>query len=319
MIQIKRNKVTRGVEGKDFLFYGEPSTRKTSVAAQFPEALIAATEIGYKLIPDATAVDIPDWRTFLELIEELKTKDMKSQFKTIVIDTVDILQDMCQQYVCNINGIKTLGDVGYGKGWTEYKNQFNRAIDTIKQNGYSIVFIAHCDIKKGEDGLIKSIGPIMDKQPKKKVEAATDIILYLQKEVVNDKETVIAYSYLPDNIMTKSRVAGLAPKFEFTYENLNAEINKALDDYSNHYGKDVEIGKAEAAEDKSSDGLDFDAIKHRTIDLVLEYTSDDTPEALRQQATELVMNSMNGIPLSQAPESYKQILLDLQQALQQLK
>lgn len=319
MIQIKRNKVTRGVEGKDFLFYGEPSTRKTSVAAQFPGALIAAAEIGYKLIPDAAVADIPDWRSFLELIKELKTPEMKSQFKTIVIDTVDILQDMCQQYVCNINGIKALGDAGFGKGWTEYKNQFNRAIDTIKQNGYSIVFIAHCDIKKGEDGLIKSIGPIMDKQPKKKVEAATDIILYLQKEVVNEKETVMAYSYLPDNIMTKSRVAGLAPKFEFTYENLNNEINKALDGYSEHYGKDIEIGKAESAEDKSGDDLDFETIKQQTIDLVLKNTSEGASEALQQQTTELVMNAMNGTPLSQAPESYKQVLLDLQQALQQLK
>ena len=48
LLEVKRNKVTRGVGNKHFLFYGDPGTRKTSVASLFPDSLILATEIGYK-------------------------------------------------------------------------------------------------------------------------------------------------------------------------------------------------------------------------------------------------------------------------------
>lgn len=317
LLGLKKNTVTRGVSNKHFLFYGEPSTRKTSVAAQFPDSLILATEIGYKQIPEAVAYDIDSWATFLEAVKELKKPEIKAAYKTIVIDTVDILQDLCVQYTCNVNGIKSLGDVGFGKAWTEYKTNFNRAINSIAQNGYSIVFIAHCNTSRAEDGTVKSIGPILDKQPRKTIEALTDFIFYLQKEVVNDKETVMAYSYLPENIMTKSRIRNLAPSFEFTFENLEKEINKALDNYSNVYGKNVQIGEETRLEDKASksEEIPFETIKNRVIETASKLL--DNP-IYNEKATQIIVSAMGGIRLSEAPESYRQILIDLEQELKNL-
>ena len=317
LLGLKKNVVARGVSNKHFLFYGEPSTRKTSVAAQFPDSLILATEIGYKQIPNAVAYDIDSWATFLQVVNELKKPEIKAAYKTIVIDTVDILQDLCVQYTCNVNGIKSLGDVGFGKAWTEYKTNFNRAINAIAQNGYSIVFIAHCNATRAEDGTIKSIAPILDKQPKKTVEALTDFIFYLQKEVVNDRETVMAYSYLPENVMTKSRIRNLAPSFEFTFENLEKEINKALDSYSTAYGQDIEISEETRLEDKAGqkEEIPFETIKNRVIATATELL--DNP-VYKDKATQVIVSAMGGVRLSEAPESYRQILIDLEQELKSL-
>lgn len=312
LLNIKKTSVTRGVGNKHFLFYGEPSTRKTSVAAQFPNALILATEIGYKLIPNLDVVDIDSWATFKMVIEELKKPEVKATYKTIVIDTVDILQDLCVQYTCNVNGIKTLGDMGFGKAYVEYKNNFNRALNSIVQNGYSLVLNAHAEIKKSDDGKITAIGPILDKQPKKTIEALTDFIFYLQKEVVNDKETVMAYSYLPENVMTKSRIRNLSPCFEFTFENLEKEINKALDDYSNFYNN-VAIGEEVATEDKSAANVvPFETIKERVINTAQRFLND---EVYQEKATQIIVSAMGNVRLSQAPESYREILIDLEQEL----
>ena len=58
LLDIKPNVVSTDLQEKHFLFYGAPGTRKTSVAALFPDAIIAATEVGYKLIPGVRAINI---------------------------------------------------------------------------------------------------------------------------------------------------------------------------------------------------------------------------------------------------------------------
>lgn len=315
LLNIKKNTVTRGVGNKHFLFYGDPGTRKTSVASLFPNSLILATEIGYKQIPDAVAVDIDSWATFLKVITELKKPEVKNTYKTIIIDTVSILSDLCVQYICNLNSIKSLDELGFGKGWNKYKTDFNRAINTIAQNGYAIVFIAHAEAKKDEKGNVVSIEPRIDRRPREAIEALTDFIFYLQKEVVDeDRETVIAYSNLPQNVMTKSRIRGFAPSFEFTFENVEREINKALDNYSGVYNGAV-VGEEVHGVEIKKELVPFEKVKEETIELAQHYLQ---TEVYKDQATSIIMGAMGGVRLSEAPESYRQVLLDLQAELRSL-
>lgn len=314
LLNLKKNQVTRGVGNKHFLFYGDPGTRKTSVSVLFPDSLILATEIGYKQIPLAVAQDIDSWSRFLEAVNELKKPEVKKAYKTIIIDTVSILSDLCVQYICNINGVKSLDELGYGKGWTKYKTDFNRAINTIAQNGYAIVFIAHAETKKDINGNLVSIEPRIDRRPRETIEALTDFIFYLQKEKIGDKDTVIAYSNLPQNVMTKSRIRGLAPSFEFTFENVEKEINKALENYGNVYdGATVEAEVHGTDIEKSL--VPFETIKNETIELAQKYLNNTI---FADKATEIIVSAMGGTRLSEAPESFRQVLLDLQQELRSL-
>lgn len=231
ILNIKPNVVNPGVEGKFFLFYGEPSTRKTSVACLFPKSLLLATEVGYSLIPDVHAANIKSWPDFKDVVRQLKNADVQEAYKTIVIDTIGLLTDMCMKYTCDVKGIKELSEAPWGQGWAHFKKEFRTQINTIAQLGYGIVFIAHTDPKTKEDGTLKSAMPLMEKKPREAVIALVDFILYLQKEVADynpDLVTVYAYSNLASNIETKTRARYLSPRFEFNFENLGKEVEQAI-------------------------------------------------------------------------------------------
>lgn len=46
---------------------------------------------------------------------ELKKEEVKSTYRAVIVDTIDVAADMCQKYICNQNSIEALGDLGYGK------------------------------------------------------------------------------------------------------------------------------------------------------------------------------------------------------------
>lgn len=315
LLHIKPNVVTKGVTNKHFLFYGEPSTRKTSVAAMFPKSLILAAEVGYKQIPGVKAIDIDSWATFKQVITELKRPEVKEEFQTIVLDTVGILSDLCVQYICRLNSIKALDELGFGKGWSKYKTEFNREINQIAQLGYSIVFIAHSTIKRDDKGEILSVEPLIDRRPKEAIIALTDFVFYLQKEKKEDgTETVYAYSQVPNNnIVTKTRIRNFAPVFEFTYENLVAELNKALDNYNDIY--QVEVQEESAIPKTKEEEVPFETIRTNLYELASSLLADPTLEG---QASQMISNAMNGVPISKAPESYRAAMIDLTQELKTL-
>lgn len=316
LLKLEPNVVTSGVSNKHFLFYGEPSTRKTSVAAMFPDPLFLASEIGYKQIPNVVALDIDSWATFKTAVNELKKPEVKERYKTIVLDTVGILSDLCVQYICNLNSVKALDELPFGKGWQKYKTEFSRTINKIAQLGYSIVFIAHSSIKRNNEGEIINIEPLIDKRPKETIVALTDFVFYLQKEKKEDgTETVFAYSQLPnENIVTKTRIRNFAPVFEFTYDNLVKELNKALGNY-----KDIYTNAAVSDEVKpvveQADLVPFEKIREEVVELASKLLNDQTTES---RASEIIQSAMNGVPISKAPESYRGVLIALEAELNTL-
>ena len=97
LMNIERNVVTSSPLDKIFLFYGEPGTRKTTVAAgDVEKTLLIAFEIGYKFIPGVMAQPVTKWYQFKEIINQLDNIEIKKVFSTVVIDTVGIsLQSLC--------------------------------------------------------------------------------------------------------------------------------------------------------------------------------------------------------------------------------
>ena len=238
------NKVEPGVRGKHFLYYGLPSTRKTSVAVRHPRTLLLATEIGYKMIPGVTAVNIKSWADFRAAVRELKRPQVQEMFDTIAIDTISILYDMCYAYICQAEGIDAPGELGYGMGWKKIKLEFKKQIMLLAQMGYSVVFTAHSKEKdvevKNPDGTVtnqRHAEPKIDNLAQTIVMELVDFVFYLNKEPLDgvqepdpfgDNTTVYAYSQLPDNIITKTRLRNLDRRFEFTFENLENVLNKAI-------------------------------------------------------------------------------------------
>lgn len=60
-------------------------------------------------------MNITSWRDFKLYVKQLQKDSLREKFDFIGIDTVDIAYDLAEAYICSINGVQAIGDLGYGK------------------------------------------------------------------------------------------------------------------------------------------------------------------------------------------------------------
>ena len=150
--KLQPHKVSRDLSGYITYIYGAPKTGKTTLATQMPNSLLLAFEKGYNALPGVMAQDITSWAEMKQAVRELKKPEVKAMFSAVIVDTIDIASDMCQKYICNQKGIESLGDLGYGKGWTAFKDEFNDMFRGLTQLGYAVFFIGHHKEQTVNDG-----------------------------------------------------------------------------------------------------------------------------------------------------------------------
>lgn len=156
------------------LIHGERKIGKTSMATQAPKCLLMATEMGYKGLR-AIPEDVEDWRK-AEVVRRALKKD--KTFKTVALDTVDILYKLCEAQTCRDLGIKDLGDEDYGKGWRENRKRFEAFLNALAATGKGIILISHSTeqeiAKRGGDTYTR-ITSSMAKQAREICDGLVDI------------------------------------------------------------------------------------------------------------------------------------------------
>ena len=139
-----------------------------------------------------------------------------------------------------------------------------------------------------------------DKRPEVIIKQMADFVFYLHKEEHPDTHmpTVYAYTNLVQ-IDTKSRSRYFSPKFEFTYENLCAELDKAVQ-------KQYEIENCVRPENYVETNpymikeVDFAELKAKVIGLAQKLLGFTATEV---ETTTLLSNMFKGTPISQVEES----------------
>ena len=140
-----------------WLFYGAPGIGKTTLASKFPKPLFLATEDGTKAI-ESWQQDVSSWQDFEALVEALRNEP--HDFRSVVVDTVDLLYPLCVKSVCDDLGVDHPSDAEWGKGWQTLRNRWattlNRLRTTKTKDGRQlcVAFISHesqspIRIKKG--------------------------------------------------------------------------------------------------------------------------------------------------------------------------
>ena len=131
---------------KSFLLYGRSKVGKSTWASRIPGALFLVTdpgldEIGCYRIPQAGV--LKSWGEIRNTVEEIAQGG--HQFKTIILDTVDIAFQLLSQSVCDHYRVShwTDGVLGYGKGVSIIKNSFYRLILKLTQLPYGLILISH--------------------------------------------------------------------------------------------------------------------------------------------------------------------------------
>lgn len=240
IFSIKPHEVSRDLCGYTVLLYGQPKTGKTTTAAQFPQALLCAFETGYLAIPGVMAQPVNKWSEFKQILKQLDSDQARQQFKNVIVDTVDIAYDLCEKYVCNQNGVSSVGDLAYGKGYALAKKEFDEALRKIPQMGYGLVMISHAQDKtfKDENGdEYQQIVPTLANQPRLVVDRMSDIIGYAHpfQEEDGTVHTTLFMRGTP-RFVAGSRFKYTPDSIEFSYNNLVNAIGDAIDRQAKDFG-----------------------------------------------------------------------------------
>lgn len=134
------------------VLYGPGGIGKTSFAATMNKPIIVQTEDG---IGKIECPHFPMAKSYVEFENNLKSLiEEKSEFKTVVIDSLDWLETLLQEHVCQENGWSEISSPAYGKGyavaletWKIYLNLLNQ----LRDKGFTVLQIAHNEIRRYED------------------------------------------------------------------------------------------------------------------------------------------------------------------------
>ena len=173
------------------------------------------------------AQDITSWGEMKQVYRELKKQEVKDAYKAVIVDTIDIASEMCQKYVCDQNGITSLGELGYGKGWTFFKNEFSQVFRGLTQLGYAVFFIGH-DREVLDDNGNRTIRPALTNSTKTIIAGMADIIGYAH-QVKGAKQSVLTIRCDDDSIECGGRFKYIANEIIMSYDNLVNAVREAIE------------------------------------------------------------------------------------------
>lgn len=233
IFSIQPHEVSRDLKGYTVMFYGEPKTGKTTIASQFPKALLLAFETGYLAIPGIMAQPINKWSEFKQVLKQLREEAAHKQFSNIVIDTADIAYDLCEKFICNQAGVSAINEIPYGQGWSKASKEFDEALRAIPQMGYGLIIISHAQDKSfiDENGNeYNQIVPTLANRPRLIVDRMSDIIGFAHASQEEDGSVhTTLYMRGTPRFVAGSRFKYTPDAIEFTYQNLVDAIGDAID------------------------------------------------------------------------------------------
>lgn len=130
--------------------YGVEGVGKTTFAAGASNPVFIWTEEG------RGSLDVPGFpiaKTFQDVMDALAALYQEDHdFGTTVVDSLDWLEPLIWKQVCADKGVKSIEDIGYGKGYKEAVNYWREFIDGLMalraEKNMAYVLIAHSTIKR---------------------------------------------------------------------------------------------------------------------------------------------------------------------------
>jgi hypothetical protein len=135
------------------VIYAPEGLGKTTLASQFPHPLFFDFEGGTHHIDVVRVEPKTLEETETTLIEISKKGPKALGFQTVVIDTIDWLENLVVESVCREAKKDSIEDFGYGKGYTHVSERMLKLLgllDAVKDAGFHVVLLAHSEIKKFE-------------------------------------------------------------------------------------------------------------------------------------------------------------------------
>lgn len=147
-LNITRGRIQKALK---IILYGPEGIGKTSLAARLPRPVFLDTEGSTKHFDVARLPDPTSWETLKAEAESVI--EHAAEVGTLVIDTADWAEKLCNRAVCEKAGKSGIEDFGYGKGYVFASEEFGRLLDILNrlsELGVNVVFTAHAQQRKVE-------------------------------------------------------------------------------------------------------------------------------------------------------------------------
>jgi phage nucleotide-binding protein len=198
----ERRKIEANTYKKIWL-YGAPFSGKTYLANKFPDPLMLNTDGNVKYV-DAPFIAMKDevtvggrltnrkfaWDKFKETVDEL---EMGSEFKTIVVDLLEDINDYCRVEVCDNRGWEHESDDSF-KAYDIVRSEFLRTLKRLLNLDYNIILISHedtsRDITKRSSDKVTQIKPNINDKLANKIAGMVDLVA---RVIDNDGQRILSF------------------------------------------------------------------------------------------------------------------------------
>jgi hypothetical protein len=177
------------------VLYGPEGIGKSTLASQFPSPIFIDLEHGTDTM-DIARTDTP--KTFNDVLTLMTMILEEDEFKTVVIDTADKLEQLITAHVLEVHHLSSIEDAGYGKGYTYIAEEFVRFLrkcGELIDAGKNVVIVAHAMMRKFEQpdemGAYDRWELKLSKKAAPLVKEWADMVLFLNYKttVVTDEKT----------------------------------------------------------------------------------------------------------------------------------
>lgn len=169
-----------GIGDTSFLIYGKKRIGKSSLAAQFPGAIVFAFESASNRVK-AHRVMCETWDKFLGYIQLIK-KTPNHPYKIAVLDTGFEAYSRCKEYLCRKNGIEFTSDAkDHGGIWDKISAEFRRAHIELQSLGLQLIVVCHEQLVEQETRAgqkFDMVAPKLSKQADDYYRACIENVVY---------------------------------------------------------------------------------------------------------------------------------------------
>jgi hypothetical protein len=188
------------------LLYGEPKIGKSEACSRIPEALFIQTEAGLKNLEVYKTPLIETWEEFLKVAGEVA--EGNHNYKTIIIDTVDGMFQLCAKYMCKKNGWEHVSDLDWGKGYLRVKEELMRVLSKLSALPTGLVLVGHSKEKevKTRTGTFDRVTLCFSPSIEEGVAHFVDIALYCRVENRDDEKIRVVRSVHTEEYLAGGRI-----------------------------------------------------------------------------------------------------------------
>jgi AAA domain len=195
MSMLKRISSGRTPKPPRILCYGVEGIGKSTFGSQAPKPIFIQTEDG---LDEINCDKFPLSNNFNEVVSALaELRSEKHEYETVVVDSLDWLERLIWDAVCNEYGVKSIekADGGYARGYSHalvYWRQIIDALNSLRNNRNMVVLlIAHSKIERFEDPELPSYdrySPRLHKHAAALMSEWCDALLFATRKIRTQSE-----------------------------------------------------------------------------------------------------------------------------------